>query len=221
MYTLIIGNKNYSSWSLRPWLILKAFGIPFQEEAYQFDTPRFAEVIGAKKRSPSGRVPVLHDHTTAAWDSLSIAEYLAERHAGLWPSDAQARAHARSACAEMHSSFQQLRGRMPMCVRRHYPVTPEPAVQNDIDRIAELWQQARSQFGATGPYLYGQFSIADAFFAPVVFRFATYGVVLDSALMNYCQNMRQHPAMQEWARDAASETQVVGHEEPEHIYGVH
>jgi glutathione S-transferase len=218
-YTLLIGNKNYSSWSLRPWLLLHAFGVPFTEERHIFDTPEFAAEIQSRKRSPNGKVPVLLDGDIAVWDSLAMAEYLAERHAGMWPLNAVARAHARSACAEMHSGFQAVRQWMPMNVRRNYPIdTPRSDVQKDIDRLQSLWADARSTFGGDGPYLYGKFSVADAYFAPVVFRFNTYAVNLNPVVADYMKNMLAHPAMQQWIVDSRAEKEVVDHEEPEHIY---
>jgi glutathione S-transferase len=218
-YTLLIGNKNYSSWSLRPWLLMHAFGIAFTEENYVFDTPEFAAEIQSRKRSPNGKVPVLRDGDVTVWDSLAIAEYLAERHTGLWPTDAVARAHARCASAEMHSGFQAIRNWMPMNVRRSYPIAaPRDDVQKDIDRIQALWTEARTKFGANGAFLYGAFSAADAYFAPVVFRFATYGVKCSPVVAEYVKAMLAHPAMQQWTADSKAETVVIGHEEPEHIY---
>lgn len=218
-YTLLIGNKNYSSWSLRPWLLLHASGIAFAEEKHLFETPEFAAEISSRKRSPNGRVPVLVDGDVKVWDSLAIAEYLAERHPGLWPADAAARAHARSACAEMHSSFGALRNWMPMNVRRSYPVaTPREDVQKDIDRMQALWTEARSRFGAGGPYLYGTFSNADAYFAPVVFRFNTFGVKCSPVVADYVTTMLAHPSMQQWIAAAKAEAPVVDHEEPEFLY---
>ena len=218
-YTLLIGNKNYSSWSLRPWLLMHAFGIKFTEENYVFDTPEFAAEIQSRKRSPNGKVPVLRDGDVTVWDSLAITEYLAERHANLWPVNAAARAHARCASAEMHSGFQAVRNWMPMNVRRSYPIAvPREDVQKDIDRIQALWTEARAKFGASGPYLYGAFSAADAYFAPVVFRFATYGVKCSPAVAEYVKAMLAHPSMQQWIADSKGEIVVIGHEEPEHIY---
>lgn len=218
-YTLLIGNKNYSSWSLRPWLLMHAFGIAFTEENYVFETPEFAAEIQSRKRSPNGKVPVLRDGEVTVWDSLAITEYLAERHAYLWPADAVARAHARCAGAEMHSGFQAVRNWMPMNVRRSYPIAvPREDVQKDIDRIQALWTEARAKFGASGPYLYGAFSAADAYFAPVVFRFATYGVKCSPVVAEYLKAMLAHPSMQQWIADSKAETVVIGHEEPEHIY---
>ena len=218
-YTLLIGNKNYSSWSLRPWLLLHAFGLPFAEERYVFDTPEFATEIQSRKRSPNGKVPVLLHDETVVWDSIAIAEYLAERHVGMWPIDAVARAHARCACAEMHSGFQAVRNWMPMNVRRSYPINvPREDVQKDIDRLQVLWAEARRKFGGEGSFLYGKFSVADAYFAPVVFRFNTYDVKLNPEVSEYVKAMLAHPSMQHWIADSKAEKEVVDHEEPEHIY---
>lgn len=218
-YTLLIGNKNYSSWSLRPWLLLHAFGVPFIEERHVFDTPEFAAEIQSRKRSPNGKVPVLVDGDIKVWDSLAISEYLAERHSGMWPMDAAARAHARCACAEMHSGFQAVRNWMPMNVRRSYPITmPREDVQKDIDRIQALWAEARATFGSGGAFLYGKFSVADTYFAPVVLRFSTYDVKGSPVAAEYMKSMLAHPSMQQWIADSKAETEVVGHEEPEHIY---
>ena len=220
-YTLILGNKNYSSWSLRPWLLLHAFGVPFTEERHVFDTPEFAAEIQSRKRSPNGKVPVLVDTDIKVWDSLAISEYLAERHAGMWPTDAAARAHARCACAEMHSGFLAVRNWMPMNVRRSYPIAvPREDVQKDIDRITALWIEARTKFGSGGAFLYGKFSVADAYFAPVVFRFNTYGVKCSPVAAEYVKVMLAHPSMQRWIADSKAEVEVVDHEEPEHIYAV-
>ena len=218
-YTLLIGNKNYSSWSLRPWLLLHAFGVPFTEQRYVFDTPEFAAEIQSRKLSPNGKVPVLLDGEIVVWDSLAMSEYLAERHAAMWPVDATARAHARCACAEMHSGFQAMRNSMPMNVRRSYPIAlPGEDVQKDIDRLQALWTEARSKFGGGGPFLYGKFSVADAYFAPVVFRFNTYGVAMTPMVADYVKAMLAHPSMQRWIADSAAEKEVVDHEEPEHIH---
>ena len=204
---------------MRPWLLLHAFGVPFTEERHVFDTPEFAAEISSRKRSPNGKVPVLVDADIKVWDSLAISEYLAERHAGMWPSDAAARAHARSACAEMHSGFQAVRSWLPMNVRRSYPIAvPREDVQRDIDRIQALWTEARAKFGADGAFLYGKFSAADAYFAPVVFRFNTYAVKCSPVVAEYVKTMLAHSSMQQWIADSKAETEVVEHEEPEHIY---
>ncbi|MBS0315020.1 MAG: glutathione S-transferase family protein [Proteobacteria bacterium] len=219
-YTLIIGNKNYSSWSLRPWLVLRAAGIAFDETLIALHSEEFDAEIRSRKRSPNGRVPVLIDGATTVWDSLAICEYLAERHAGLWPDAAAARAHARCACAEMHSGFGAMRQWLPMNVRRRYPLAAlRSDVAADVGRVQSLWAEARERFGAGGPYLYGAFSIADAYFAPVVFRFQTYGVAASAIGAQYMATMLAHPAMQQWAADAQAERMVVADEEPETLYG--
>lgn len=184
-----------------------------------FDTPEFAAEIQSRKRSPNGRVPCLIDGDTVIWDSLAIVEYLDELHSGLWPAATAARAHARSASAEMHSGFPALRHWMPMNVRRSYPIaTPRADVQSDIDRIQALWGEARHRFGASGPLLYGDFSLADCYFAPVVFRFTTYAVKLNAVSAAYGAAMLAHPSMQQWAADSRAEQEVVDHEEPEYLY---
>ena len=183
---LVIGNKAYSSWSLRPWLLLRESKIPFQEilvPLYLPDSPR-----RIREHSPSGRVPVLIDGATRIWDSLAICEYLAERfpEARGWPEAPGARAVARSVCAEMHSGFAAVRTELPMNLRgRRAGVTPSPAARSEIDRILEIWRECRRQFGAGGPFLFGRFGIADAMYAPVVTRFATYGVELAGAERDY------------------------------------
>lgn len=213
--TLVIGNKNYSSWSLRPWLALKQAGIPFAEERIPLYTPESKQRILA--RSPSGKVPALHDGELEVWDSLAICEYLAERHpaAGLWPAQAEARAVARAACAEMHAGFPELRGRMPMNLRRNLPghgMTPEVAAE--IARIVRLWRDCRGRFGAGGDFLFGGFTIADAFYAPVVLRFQTYGVALDPAARAYADAVLALPALRQWIAKARAESEVIPEFEP-------
>jgi glutathione S-transferase len=216
MVTLYIGNKNYSSWSLRGWLAMKLSGAPFREE--------MVALIGAynaanRAFSPSARVPCLHDGSVVVWDSLAIAEYLAERHAGMWPADAAARAWARSACAEMHSGFSNLRNEMTMCIRERVDVRPwSVGLADDIARIAEIWSEGRRGFGQGGRYLCGAFSLADAFYAPVAFRFRTYGVVLDHAAADYLQALLAHPLLREWEEAALRETAIVAADEPRVIY---
>jgi glutathione S-transferase len=216
-YKLIIGNKNYSSWSLRPWMMLKGFNIPFEEQCVKFNSEEFVRVVPA--HSPTGLVPILIDGDVIVWDSLAIGEYLAEKHAFMWPGDTTQRAIARCFCAEMHSGFTALRSRMPMNVRRNYPVTPEPAVAKNIARIEAIWTAARRRAKSNGPYLFGAFSIVDAYFAPVVWRFNTYEVKLNPVCQEYMQTMLAHPAMKEWETAARLEAEVEPHEEPEYIYG--
>ncbi|WP_413740154.1 glutathione S-transferase family protein [Sodalis sp. RH14] len=203
MYQLHIANKNYSSWSLRPWLLMKTLDIPFDEALHPFQSgdnhPLFAHF------SPSGRVPVLYDGAMAVWDSLAIAEYLADTHAGIWPEERQARAWARCAAAEMHAGFGTLRSLCPMnCgVRVRLRAIPD-ALRADLTRLDALWQQGLSRFG--GPYLAGrEFSAADAFFAPVVFRVQTYDLPLSAAAQAWCRTMLALPALAQWYQDALAE----------------
>jgi glutathione S-transferase len=211
MYDLYLGNRNYSSWSLRPWLLLKHFGIPFREHMESVDgcdnNPHLREISG------NGRVPCLHVDGFQVWESIAIAEYLAEREPRMWPADAQARARARSVSAEMHAGFAHLRSAMPMNLKlrlKGRPATPE--VQRDIDRVVEIWGEARGLF-ATGhdPYLFGHFSIADAMFAPVVWRFHIYNVPLPPVAAAYRDTLLAHPAMIEWYEAALKETEAHAH----------
>jgi len=206
MYELYIGNKNYSSWSLRPWLLLRHFGISFVERNVQV-AGRGAHA-GHRRYSDNGLVPCLHHDDFRVWDSLAIAEYLAERHPGLWPDDPQARARARCVSAEMHSGFAPLRQAMPMNVKlRLRGRAAEPEVQANIDRIVEIWSEARNDFaGAEGSWLYGRFSIADAMFAPVVWRFHAYAVPLPEVAAGYRDAMLAHPEMRAWEAGALAET---------------
>ncbi|MBL8950928.1 MAG: glutathione S-transferase family protein [Myxococcaceae bacterium] len=193
MLTLHIGNKNYSSWSLRPWVLLKARAIPFEEVLHPFDGKSAAGAF--KSFSPSGRVPCLVDGPITVWDSLAIAEYVAEKHPGCWPADPAARAWARSATAEMHSGFGALRGQHSMSVGVRVEVKSRPpALLADIARVEELWAEGLARFG--GPFLTGRdFTIVDAFFCPVAFRFQTYGVPTTS---DYVKRLLDLPAMNEW-----------------------
>jgi glutathione S-transferase len=209
--TIYLGNKNYSSWSLRPWLALKRTGAQFDEVVIPLDQPTTRATI--LKYSPSGRVPVLLHGDFAVWDSLAICEYLAERFpdARLWPADGAARAVARSASAEMHSGFAALRQHLPMNIRSSFPgrgVTPE--VQADINRIMALWRDCRTRFGeGNGEFLFGGFTIADAMYAPVVSRFRTYKIELEREAEAYCEAIMALPAMQEWAAAARNEPMIV------------
>ena len=206
--TLVIGNKNYSSWSMRPWVALSAFGIPFNEVRVLLDESDTAERIA--DYSGAGRVPVLLAGDMTIWDSLAICEYLAEQFPDLhlWPRDVAARAMARSVCAEMHAGFSGLRSAMSMNIRASFPGRGRSAeAQGDIGRICEIWEECLSRFGHH-QFLFGPFSIADAFFAPVVMRFRTYGVPLAPALQAYCERMQAHPAVARWVREALAETEV-------------
>jgi glutathione S-transferase len=212
---LVIGNKNYSSWSMRPWVLLRQFEIPFEEVQLKFDND--VRVIGIEKYSRAGKVPVLLVDGEAVWDTLAIAETAAElfpqKH--LWPEDARARRVARSACAEMHSGFQKLRGNMPMNIRGRHPgkgMTPE--VKKDVERIVALWAECRERFGSAGPLLFGRFSIADAFFAPVVMRFRTYGVDVPRGAQDYCAAVESLAAVREWMDAARKEGDFVAADEP-------
>jgi glutathione S-transferase len=211
--TLVLGNKNYSSWSLRAWLPLKVSGLPFRERVLNVDNDDAAARAAIRASSPSGKVPCLLDGDLAVWDSLAIAEYVAELapKAGLWPEDRAARAVARSACAEMHSGFQALRTSMSMNIRASKPGRGRAdGVQADVDRITSLWKECRARSGGGGgPFLFGAFTNADAFFAPVVTRFRTYGVELDAAAGAYAEAVLSHPAMREWIAAAQAETMSI------------
>lgn len=206
---LYIGNKNYSSWSLRPWLLLKHLDLPFTEHMVSVAAREYNPAL--KPIAGNARVPCLHDDGFQVWESIAIAEYLAERHPELWPADTKARARARSVSAEMHAGFAKLRMAMPMNLKfRLKGKQAEPAVQRDIDRIIEIWEEARMQFAtADGPYLFGRFSVADGMFAPVVTRFETYNVALPPVAAAYRDTMLAHPAMRAWYEAAIRETEVV------------
>lgn len=208
MYELYIGNKNYSSWSLRPWLLMKHFGLPFTEHMVSVAGRDYNAAL--KPISGNARVPCLHDDGFAVWESIAIAEYLAERHPTMWPADAQARARARSISAEMHAGFAKLRTAMPMNLKLKLQGKPAaPDVQRDIDRVIEIWQEARTQFATgDGPYLFGDFSVADAMFAPVVWRLHIYNVPLPPVAAAYSEAMRTHPAMLEWYEAALQESEA-------------
>jgi len=214
MYALYIGNKNYSSWSLRPWLLMRALDIPFEERLVPFVPGGYGASWEAFRRfSPTGLVPCLHDDATVVWESLAIVEYLAERHTGVWPGTPQSRAWARAATAEMHGGFGALRNTCTMNVglRIRLHATP-PALVRDIARLGELWSEGLMRFG--GPFLAGDaFTAVDAFFAPVAFRIRTYGLALDDAAAAYAQHLLTLPAMRRWEADALTETwREPGHE---------
>jgi glutathione S-transferase len=211
--TLVIANKNYSSWSMRPWVLLRGRGIPFQERMLKFESQDWRDHIG--RLSPSGLVPVLWEGEPgkgfATWDTLAIAERLHELFPdrGIWPADARLRAQARSAAAEMHSGFRGLRGAMPMNIRSRYPGKGmNEAVAKDIARISALWAAAKR------PYLFGEFSAADAFYAPVATRLVTYGVELKGAAREYQQALLDAPGVSAWSADAVKETEFVAEDEP-------
>ncbi|MHB1273281.1 MAG: glutathione S-transferase family protein [Rhodanobacter sp.] len=207
MYELHIANKNYSSWSLRPWLLLSELGIPFREQLVSFAQGNGASWRAFRAFSPNGKVPCLHDGHTVVWDSLAIVEYLAESHPDVWPSDPLARAWARCATAEMHSGFAALRNRCGMnCgVRIRLPDDLPAALHADMARIDELWSEGLNRFG--GPFLAGAaFGAVDAFFAPVAFRIQTYGLTLGDAAGAYAGRLLELPAMRRWYADALQET---------------
>ncbi|WP_279426199.1 glutathione S-transferase family protein [Anaeromyxobacter terrae] len=209
MLEIVIGNKNYSSWSMRAWLALELTGAPYRELRVPLDRPDTARRI--REFSPAGRVPVLRDEGLVVWDSLAICEHLAERFpaAGLWPADRGARAVARAVSAEMHSGFQALRSTLPMNVRLRRTVGPlAPEVLADVTRIREIWRELRS-VPRDGEYLFGRFGIADAMFAPVVGRFRTYGVALDGPEAAYADAVWRHPAVVKWVAGAAAEQESI------------
>jgi glutathione S-transferase len=203
MSTLLIGSKNYSSWSLRPWVFLRKAAFKFTEQIVHFDQSGYQAQIAAL--SPSRRVPLLIDDGVKIWDSLAICEYAAEATGRGLPSDRLARARARSLAAEMHSGFQALRNECPMNVRaRDRRVPQTPALQADVARIDEIWSSCRKEYGGAGSWLFGAFSIADALFAPVFFRFQTYGASLSPASQTYLTHALQDPDVRDW-QDAASQ----------------
>ena len=209
--TLVIGNKNYSSWSMRPWMALKGAGIPFNEVFIPLYTGE-----ADKKRilsfTKSGKVPALIDGDITVWDSLAIIEYLAEKFpdAGFWPKDVAARAHARSISAEMHSGFMALRSECGMNI--HRPVGAKPLsddAQANIARIQQIWTECRERYGQQAPYLFGAFSGADAMFAPVIHRFRTYAIEVRPPVRAYMETMLANPAFAEWTEAALAETLVI------------
>ena len=215
---LVIGNKNYSSWSMRPWVLLRQAAIPFEEVQLRFeDAGGGLRVAGIEPYSKARKVPVLLIDAEPVWDSLAICETVAEmfpdKH--LWPESDAARRVARSACAEMHSGFQALRGKMPMNIRGRHPgkgLTPES--QKDIDRVIALWTECRERFGGAGSLLFGKFSVADAFYAPVVMRFQTYGVQLPRVAQEYCEAVKALSAVREWSDAGRRESEFVAADEP-------
>jgi glutathione S-transferase len=207
---LVIGNKNDSSWSLRPWLALKVLGIDFVEKRIALDQPGTKDAI--LRHSPAGRVPILVDDETTVWDSLAILEYLAESHPRLWPAERSARARARAVSAEMHAGFIKLRNHMPLNVRNAFPGKGRtPEVDAEIERIKAIWGEAK------GPYLFGDFCAADAMYAPVVLRFRTYAVELPSKARAYHEAMLALPALKEWI--AAAEREAEALPQLDNLYG--
>ncbi len=222
MRKLYIGNKNYSSWSMRPWVLLRQAGIPFEEVMVRFDAfsadSQFKQRLGPI--SPSGKVPVLVDDELVIWDTLAIAEYVAEQHPdlGLWPADKAARARARSICAEMHSGFQALRGACMMNIEASLPDVgalawrDKPAVRADVQRLVEMWSALLTEHG--GPMLFGSFTIADAYFAPVCMRLKTYALPVPAHISAYVERVRALPGVKAWIDGALAEHDFLDFEEP-------
>lgn len=222
MPKLYIGNKNYSSWSMRPWVLLRQAGIAFEEVRVRFDSfdagSEFKRAIGAV--NPTGKVPVLVDGDLVVWDTLAIAEYIAETNPGkqLWPADPKARARARSVCAEMHSGFTNLRGHCPMNIEANLPDTgallwrDNAGVRADVERLVGMWSALLAEHG--GPMLFGQFSIADAYFAPVCMRLHTYALPVPPHIADYVQRVRALPGVKAWIDDALAEKDFLDFEEP-------
>jgi glutathione S-transferase len=212
---LAIANKNYSSWSMRPWVLLAQAGIAFEEIQLKFSDD--GKVPGIERYSPTRQVPVLLVDGEPVWDSLAICEAVAELFPDkrLWPAEARARQVARSICAEMHAGLRNLRGAMPMNIRAALPGKGmSPAVQNDIDRIVEIWESCRARYGRDGELLFGQFSIADAYYAPVATRFLTYAVTLPPAAQRYADALLALPAVRDWMAQARLESEFVRADEP-------
>ena len=209
---LLIGNKVYSSWSLRPWIVMRAKGIPFDETLVQLRTEDTPERI--RKFSPSGKVPCLVDGPITVWETLAIMEYLAEKFPdkSIWPANSAARAHARAISSEMHAGFVNLRSHCPMVVTQRFAAKPLPdGVQADVARITSIWTEARTKFAdkAAGPFLYGAFSAADGMYAPVVTRLQTYSIAVDPSSRTYMDAVLSDPAYREWLAAAAQEPWVL------------
>lgn len=213
-FTIVLGNKRYSSWSLRGWLLLKQTGAAFDEIVIPLDQPQTKREI--LRHNPAGRVPALKIGGAVVWDSLAIGEYLHERFpaAGIWPKDAGARALARSVSAEMHAGFTALRAQMPMdvCTKdaaRGKRALAEPPVAADVDRVIAIWNDCRARYGSGGEFLFGDWSAADAMYAPLVSRFVTYAVPLQGPAAAYRDAVMAAPAMAEWIAAAKTETWVI------------
>jgi len=213
--TLVIGNKNYSSWSLRPWLLLKQFAIPFEE--VRIPLYQAGSQVALQQYSPTGLVPCLIHGETTVCDSLAICEYVQELFPALamWPKDQKARAIARSVSAEMHSGFTAVRSHMPMNCKKTFPGKGmNPDSEAEIKRITQLWRDCRNAYGKQGPMLFGEFTIADAMYAPVAIRFNTYQVGLDELCQAYVTAILDLPAIKEWYAAASQETEVLAQFEP-------
>lgn len=214
--TLLVGNKNYSSWSLRPWIAMRATGIAFDEVQISLGAADFKQRV--LQVSPAGKVPALVDGDIHVWESLAILEYLAERfpEAGLWPEHAAARAHARAICAEMHAGFHALRRECPMNMWRPVKrMEQSEETESDVRRIDAMWAECRSRFGQAGPFLFGRFGAADAMYAPVVSRFVTYAVTVSEAAQTYMAAVTGLDAYAEWRAAALREPWVLAHDEPD------
>ncbi|MDY6981571.1 MAG: glutathione S-transferase family protein [Pseudomonadota bacterium] len=215
--TLVIGNKNYSSWSLRPWILLRHNGVAFSEVHIPLSRPDTADLL--RPHSPTLKVPVLNDASLTVWDSLAICEYVSEQYlAGKgWPQAVAARAQARSFAAEMHSGFQALRSAWPMNVRLQRKLPVDAAVQRDIDRVCDIWESCLAKSG--GPWLYGEFGIVDAMFAPVALRFHSYQPDLPARAQAYVQTHVNNPALREWIDAGRAETDVIREDEVGYLLG--
>lgn len=210
---LIIGNKNYSSWSLRAWLMLEAFGVEFEEQKLNLFSDEFYETL--KLHTPVAKVPVLVDGDLNVWDSLAICEYISERYlqGKGWPSDVEERAKARAIVSEMHSGFNALRNEMPMNCRAKRALKLSAAALQDINRMDKLWSELRKSNQHKGAWLFGEFSIVDVFFAPAVLRFVTYGIEPSTEALAYMESVLAHPALQSWLDEALKEVEIVEEDE--------
>lgn len=211
---LVIGNKNYSSWSLRPWILLRHFGVEFKEKR----VPLFVESTEAElaEYGSDYKVPILKDGELVVWDSLAILEYVSETYlqGGAWPKAVEARAIARSISAEMHSSFTNVRSELPMnCRKRFDSIILSEAAKHEVRRIASLWKHCRTDFGRGGDWLFGEFSIADAMYCPIALRFYGYSIPLDGVEADYVQTVLSHPAIMEWIEAGKNETEVIAEDE--------
>lgn len=202
---LVIGNKNYSSWSMRPWLLLKHYNIPFEEIKVALFSDGYQQILA--KYSPSLRVPVLIDAGNTIWDSLAICEYISEKYLGhkAFPAEVAKRARCRSYCSEMHAGFMSIRSQLPMNCRARRRIEFTPAVVAEISRVDQIWSEARASNGEGGAYLFGEFSIADCFYAPMAMRFHTYGVPLSATAQHYVMTLLENAAVRQWCAEAVLE----------------
>jgi glutathione S-transferase len=210
---LVIANKNYSSWSLRPWLLMTKFGLEFEVRVESLAGEDVKERL--RQYSPSCKVPVLIDGKLTVWDSLAICEYVSEQYLGGkgWPTAVATRAHARAICAEMHSGFMALRSEMPMNIRARRMITPSLAALADIRRIDEIWSECRREYGKDGDWLFGTFSIADCMYAPVALRFMTYGTRLSESSQRYMDSILNNTVVQSWMEAASKDTEIIPEDE--------